>query len=111
LLVDFATHKLRRTMESGSELVQQYGPRLGKLIGQRLDELAALPDLGAGFDVPHLKLHQLKGDRDEQFAVALVYPDRLVFSVANTPIPRVADGGVDVDAITSVVVLGVVDYH
>ena len=57
------------------------------------------------------RLHQLKGDRDEQFAVDLVHPYRLVFEPNHDPVPRTADGGIDLEQVTAIIVLGVVDYH
>lgn len=57
------------------------------------------------------RLHQLKGDRDEQFAVDLVHPYRLVFEPNHDPVPRTADGGIDLEQVTAITVLGVVDYH
>lgn len=57
------------------------------------------------------RLHQLKGDRDEQFAVDLVHPYRLVFEPNHDPVPWTADGGMDLEQVTAITVLGVVDYH
>lgn len=55
--------------------------------------------------------HQLGGDRDEQFAVDLVYPFRLVFEANHEPVPRRKDGGIDTDQVTAIRILEVIDYH
>lgn len=47
----------------------------------------------------------------EQFAVDLKHPKRLVFEIADNPVPRKPDGGLDLASVTSVVVVEVVDYH
>jgi plasmid maintenance system killer protein len=109
--IAFSNRRMQKTMESQRELVRTYGDRLGKLIGRRLLELRALPNLEAGMRVPQLGLHQLGADRDEQFAVTLVQPRRLVFEVGNEPIPRLADGGIAVAEVTAIVIREVVDYH
>jgi hypothetical protein len=109
--IAFANHRLKATMESQRELVRTYGDRLGNLIGRRLLELKALPNLAAGFQVPNLRLHQLSGARDEQFAVDLVHPRRLVFEVGDLPIPRQDDGGIAVDQVRTIIIREVVDYH
>lgn len=57
------------------------------------------------------RLHELVGDRDGQFAVDLVHPHRLVFVPDHEPWPLAADGGIDRERVTAIVVLGVVDYH
>lgn len=65
-------------------------------------------------DAPKTKpdrLHQLKGDRADQFAVDLVHPKRLVFEPNHDPVPRTADGGIDLERVTAITVLDVVDYH
>lgn len=107
----FANHKLKGLFESERELIRKFGPRMGKIMGRRLGELAALPSLAAGVAVPHLSLHQLGADRDEQFALTLVEPKRLILQVAADPVPRLPDGGIDTAAITAVIVLEVIDYH
>lgn len=61
--------------------------------------------------VPPYRRHQLKGDRHEQFAVNLGGQMRLVFDVANDPIPRRADGGLDLLRVSAIRILDVVDYH
>jgi proteic killer suppression protein len=58
-----------------------------------------------------VRCHQLRADRDEQFAVDLVHPYRLVFEPDHDPIPRTADGGIDLDSVTSIAIVGVIDYH
>lgn len=59
---------------------------------------------------PH-RCHQLSGDRDEEFAIDIVHPFRLVFEVAHDPIPRDEFGGVDKERVTAIRFLEVTDYH
>jgi proteic killer suppression protein len=60
---------------------------------------------------PPFRCHQLKADRDEQFAVDVGKSLRLVFEVGNDPIPRRDDGGIDLQRVTAIRILEVVDYH
>ncbi len=55
--------------------------------------------------------HQLKGDRNEQFAVDLVQPFRLVFEPNHVSLPRNQDRGIDLEQVTAIKILEVVDYH
>ena len=48
---------------------------------------------------------------DEQFAVDLVHPYRLVFEPNHKPVPRKEDGGIDTERVTAITILDVVDYH
>ena len=56
-------------------------------------------------------MHQLKGNRDEQFAVDLVHPYRLVFEPNHDPLPRKEDGGINLEQVTAIKIMEVVDYH
>ena len=44
-------------------------------------------------------------------AVDLVHPHRLVFAPNHEPVPKKCDGGIDLDKVTSIIVIEVVDYH
>ena len=109
--VSFRSQKLQKICESQRELVRTYGARQGQRLAVCLSELRALTNLEEASKVPHLHLHQLGADRDEQFALTLIEPRRLILEVANEPIPRLDDGGIDRSAVTSVAVIEVVDYH
>jgi plasmid maintenance system killer protein len=107
----FTSRKVQRTCESRTELERRFGSRMGRLLASRLNELEAAPTLAAAMAVPHLKLHQLRADRDEQFALSLVEPHRLILEVAHDPLPRGSDGGIDLVAVTEIVLVEIVDYH
>ncbi|WP_161594679.1 system killer suppression protein [Marimonas lutisalis] len=111
LEISFKKRRLQKTLESESQLVRTFGDRMARTIMMRLSLLEAAPCLN---DVPTTKpdrCHQLKEDRDEQFAVDLVHPQRLVFEVDHDPIPRLADGGINKKEVTSIVIIEVIDYH
>jgi hypothetical protein len=55
--------------------------------------------------------HQLTENVDEQFAVDISRNERLVFEVADDPIPRKPDGGIDLERVTEIRVLRIEDYH
>ena len=60
---------------------------------------------------PPERRHMLRGERMGQYAVDLVHPHRLVFVPDHDPIPRREDGGVNLDEVTAVTIIEVVDYH
>jgi proteic killer suppression protein len=51
------------------------------------------------------------GDRDEQFSVVLTRNWRLIFEINHDPIPRLEDGGIDLEKATAIRFVEVVDYH
>ena len=84
---------------------------MARVIMMRMAVLRAARNLGLVPSTPPDRRHQLVGDRDEQFAVDLVHPYRLVFEANHEPLPRKDDGGIDTEQVTVITVLDVVDYH
>ncbi len=56
-----------------------------------------------------------RGDRQprtrRQFSVVLTKNWRLIFEVDHDPIPRLDDGGIDLDKVSAIRFIEVVDYH
>lgn len=98
-------------MNSESALKRKFGDRMAKAIKMRLQLLRHAPALADIPVTPPPRRHQLSQNRDEQFAVVLVHPYRLIFEVNQDPIPRNDDNGVDVTKVTAVKVIEVTDYH
>ena len=109
--VAFRTRKLARTFNSDNALQKAYGLRMARAIKIRLAVLKAARTLALVPTTPPERRHQLRGDRDEQFAVDLVHPRRLVFEPNHESIPRRDDGGIDTEQVTAITVIAVVDYH
>lgn len=109
--IDFKNTKLAKLMNSETALKREFGDRMARTIQMRLQLLRHAPSLADVPTTPPPRRHQLSQDRDEQFAVDLVHPYRLIFEVNQDPIPRKEDNGVDVTKVTAVKVLEVADYH
>ena len=77
----------------------------------RLAVLSAAPTLSMVPTVAPNRRHQLYGNRVGQYAVDLVHPHRLVFTPNHDPIPVKADGGIDMEQVTAITVIEIVDYH
>ena len=109
--IAFRTRKLEKTFNSAGELQKAYGARMAKAIMNCLAVLKAARTLALVPTTPPDRRHQLRGDRDEQFAVDLVHPHRLVFEPNHDPLPRKDDGGIDVEQVTAITIIEVIDYH
>lgn len=107
----FEKRKLQKTCSSEKALRRAYGPQMAKKIQQRLSELAAANTLKDMESLPAARCHELRGNRDDEFAVKLVEPKRLVFKPAHDPIPRLEAGNIDTRNVTRILVLEIVDYH
>ena len=112
--LSFRTKKLAKTANSLRELKKRHGKR-AKKIARRLQQLAAAENLAAYRELDPLgRVHQLSQDRDEEFAVDVSENERLIFEVANDPIPRGDDDehAIDEARVTKIRVLELCeDYH
>ncbi len=106
----FRTRKMEKACSSEKESKRTWG-KSSPVLRQRVAELAAAETLADMTLLPAARCHQLKGDRVGQFAVDLKHPHRLIFEPVNNPLPRKEDGSVDLEKITTIYVLEVVDYH
>ena len=107
----FRTRKLEKTFNSDNDLQKTYGSQMARKIKTRLAVLSKARALAKVPTTPPERRHQLHGDRDEQFAVDLVRPRRLVFEPNHEPLPRRDDGGIDTEQVTAITIIDVVDYH
>lgn len=107
----FKTRKFQKECNNLKELKKRHGDRRTKFIRQRLDELRAASTLNVMRTLPQGRCHELKGNRADQLSVDLDNPYRLVFDVANNPIPTKPDGGLDWTRVTAIRILGVEDTH
>jgi len=109
--IAFRTRKLEKTFNAADALNKSYGIRMAKAIMRRMAILKVTHNLALVPTTPPERRHQLSGNRDEQFAVDLVHPHRLVFEPNHDPFPRKDDGGIDVEQVTAIMITQVIDYH
>ncbi len=107
----FQDRKLGKIWNNQSQLIRNYGQQQAKLLRRRLDDLIVADTLEDIRFLPQVRCHELKGNRQGQFAVDVVHPYRLIFEPANDPIPRKDDGGFDWTKITAIRVIAVENYH
>lgn len=79
--------------------------QVGVAVLSTADNLSRVPTAGS------IRCHQLSSDRDEQFAIDLVHPRRLVFAIDQEPIPRKGDGGIDLSQVRNILIVEIIDYH
>ena len=107
----FSSKKMGKILNSEKEIRKSYGKELGKKIQLRLAVLRAAPTLHDVSHLPPERRHELMGDRKGQFAVNLLGGDRLIFVPHHDPLPKLADGGVDLKKVTVIKILEVENYH
>ena len=109
--ISFANRRLERSFNSEKELIRRFGAPRARIIQARMAVLRGANNLGLVPRERPTRRHQLSQDRDEEFAVDLDHPYRLVFGPDHNPVPHLEDGGIDVSNVTAIRILEVVDYH
>lgn len=110
MVIHYQTRKLEKALTNPKELSKHYG-KLAKKISQRLAELRAADTLAVMATLPQARCHELKGDRQGQFAVDVSGNYRLIFAPDHDPVPTKDDGGLDWSSITIISIQEIDDYH
>lgn len=108
--LNFRTKKLEKTFNSEKALQSEYG-KSARVIMRRLVVLRAASSLAEVAHLPPERRHELTGQMKGTFAVDLKHPFRLLFKPAHDPAPTLDDGGIDLNQVTAITILGVKDYH
>lgn len=108
--IRFQSRKLAKEANDFRLLRKSHGERRAGRIRLRLDALHAACVLE---DLRHMpgRLHELRGDRAGQLSLDLDGPYRLIFAPDHNPVPRRANGGMDWNQITAVLVLEIENTH
>ncbi len=109
--IAFKTGTLEKTFNKEKALKRKYGVRAAKAIMMRLALLKNAPSLSLVPVTPPERRHQLIGNRKGQYAVDLNQSLRLIFEPNHDPVPSLADGGIDLERVTAITVIDVIDYH
>ena len=109
--IAFRTRKLKKNFNEEAALRRAYGTQMAKAIVLRMAVLKAASNLAQVPTTKPDRRHQLSADREEEFAVDLVDPYRLIFEPNHEPLPRKDDGGIDLERVIAITILEVKDYH
>lgn len=109
----FATTKLRKEMNEAKAMSRAYGHRQAQCLQIVLTTLRAATTLATfapPYSPPH-RCHELTGNLKGMLSMDLVHPYRLLFEVANLPLPQRPEGGLDWTKVTAIKVMKVENTH
>lgn len=109
--ITFRSERLAKAFNSDKNLVREFGSENAGKIRRRMAVLAAAANLEQVSPRPPERRHELAGERKGQFALDLKHPFRLILAPNHDPLPRRADGGLDLARVTAVTIIAVEDYH
>ena len=110
MTVTFNVKKLLKECSDSRAMIKAFGATMSKKLQQRLMELKAAEVLSDISHLPPARCHELVNKKG-MFSVDLIQPYRLLFRPANEPIPLKADGGIDLDCVTSILIIAIEDTH
>ena len=110
MVVTYRTNRLQKIGNEEKTGIRELGPACAAKLRQRLAELKAFDTLNEVSHLPPSRCHELT-NRGGVYSVDLQQPYRLLFVPANEPIPRKADGGMDLRRVTAVEVIDIEDTH
>ncbi len=79
--IQYKTKKLRVICTSAYEARKKYGEEMADIIQQRIQEIGSADTVAVMVKYRIGRCHKLKGNRSGQYAVDLIQPHRLVFTV------------------------------
>lgn len=106
----FSTNRMSKACNSDKERVKSFGPEQAKRVGIRLDQMRA-SDCLQDFKTVHPRCHQLTGDRNGQWSADLDGPYRLIFEIADDPVPIDERGIISLSEVRRVRIINVADTH
>lgn len=109
--VGFNSSRLAKLCTNPVLRQRRLGDERSKKVLQRLNQMHAASNMLDLMALPQARCHQLSHDRDEQFTLDLDGPYRLAIEVADEPVPRRGDGGIALDQVRRITVIGIVDPH
>lgn len=106
----YKNNKLQNSLTQDREIIKSYGT-LARKIKQRITELKEAENIAVIATLPFMKLHPYKGDRIGEWSIDIFKNWRICFEIADSPIPTLEDGGVNLAMVTSIKIMSVEDPH
>jgi plasmid maintenance system killer protein len=108
--IEYGSNRLKKQLSNASEIKKAFGV-MAKRIASRVDDIMAAPNLAILMQLPSANCHPLAGDKSGEWAVDVSANFRLIFEIANDPIPLRDDGAIDTKKVVAVRILDITDYH
>ena len=91
------------------ESVRTWGERRAAVVRRRIVQMIAADNLAVLATLPPLDI--LIGEQPDEFLIDALAPYRLVFAPWHDPIPRRMDGGLDLEQVTILRILGIKEHR
>ena len=106
----FRNKKLKQSLTEDKVILKTYGNR-AKKIKQRITQLQEADNLAIIGESLSLRLHPQGGDREGEWSIDIHKNWRIIFEIADDPIPKLEDGGVNSREVLIIKIISVEDPH
>lgn len=96
--VEYKNKHIEKVCTNASAAMKEYGLKMAEKIQQRIQEIEGAPNVEFMIQYGIGRCHPLRGNRNNQYAVDLIHPKRLVFTKKGSEIQIV-------------IINEIVDYH
>ena len=76
--ITYKNRKIEKVCTIACEAEKKYGDKMAKKIHQRIDEITAVDTIEEMIKFKIGRCHPLEGDRNGQYAMDLIHPQRLI---------------------------------
>jgi len=101
---------MTKACNDSKERIKVFGPERAKKLGIRLDQMRVSSSLQV-FKSVHPRCHPLTGNRAGQWSADLDSPYRLLFEIADEPLPLDEYGNINLVEVRKVRIIDVADTH
>lgn len=108
--IEYSSNKLKKQLSNASEIKKAFGVN-AKRVTARMDDIKASPNLAVLMQLSAANCHPLSGNKKGEWAVNISANHRLIFEIANDPIPTKEDNNIDTIKVTDIRILETTDYH
>lgn len=109
--ITFKTKKLETLCENRKKGVSKFNPQVYVKIVQRLNEIGACENMKQLYSLPNLKLHMLKGNYKDHFAINVNNKVRIIFLPQGGVGEYYENGIFQSVMVEKVVICSIEDYH
>ena len=109
--ITFSTSKLQKLCSSEKYTKSFLTKEQEDKLRLKLSQIRVADSLADLSEIFNLNCHPLSGKRKGQYAINLDEKYRIVFIIADYPIPRLPDGGINRTEVCEIEIIYVGDYH
>jgi proteic killer suppression protein len=108
--IEYSSNRLKKQLSCASEIKKAFGVN-AKRVSARMADIISSPNLSILMQIPAANCHPLKGNKNGEWALDISGNHRMIFEIANDPVPLKDDRSIDTVKVTEIRIIKTTDYH